>query len=77
MIDIAILSSNFATTKDWIEKEYQVKQWMLASGIAILVNDQRIKVINNIQDCFANEFKSYRKAPDYDSLEDYLKTRIR
>lgn len=77
MKPVAVLSSNLETTIEWLKGfgECEVK---LAERKVIFNKSKRVYVIiQNIEQAYAWEFSTYICAPDYFTLEDVVKTRIK
>lgn len=76
-LPIAILSSNYNKTIDWINKEYDVKEINVTERRITLVNGDILVIISHMAMLLGYEFDSYRKAPDFETLENLVKLRIR
>lgn len=80
---IAVLSNEFTTTLDWLLYTY-LKNVPRDSYFTINMSRKRITtknntyiIVNNRQQLLGLELNDYIKAPDYESLEDTAKIRIR
>lgn len=73
---IAILSCNWERTVEWAVNELGVTN-INVNNRAMKNKNQRFIVIDEKEQCLSWEFSGYLKAPDYETLEDIVKTRIR
>lgn len=74
---IAVLSSNFITTSEWLNKNKGPGIFFKTSGIFKTNTGIEYLIIMDSQGLYGWHFDSYVKSPDYETLEDLVKTRIR
>lgn len=74
----AILSSDYAATRIWFEKEYNnwIRKYDAVRRTYTLDNGGQYTIISHESEARGMEFDSYVKSPDYYTLEDVVKTRI-
>lgn len=77
MLPIAILSSNIDRTVEWLKKEYDIKTINLMERRITLINDQVLIIVTNSTMLLGYEFAGYRRAPDFETLEDLVKLRVK
>ena len=74
---IAVLSSNFHTTSEWIIRTKSLGRFDKANGIFTGNDGTEYIIVSNREQIYGWEFTGYEKSPDYETLEDLVKTRIR
>lgn len=74
---IAILSNNWAASIEWLRKTRKIITINAAQKTLWDDCDQMYKIVNRLEDITAHEFSSYMRAPDFWTLEDKIKERIR
>jgi len=72
---IAVLSSNLTQSIEWLRSRYEInyisKRWCKD------INGNEYFIVSKREHIMAFEFSDYIKAPDFKTLEDLVKTRIR
>jgi len=74
---IAVLSSNFSETLQWMKKEFKIKRILMVSKIVITEDDKEYIIVSKTEQVRGWELAGYIIAPDYESLEQEVKSRIR
>ena len=77
MKQVAVLSSNLEASLVWLKDQFKCKRFLATSRIFISEDDTRYFIVSISEHIKGMEFDNYIKAPDYYSLEDDLKSRIR
>lgn len=77
MRPVAVLCKNKETACNFIKEAFKIKQVDNARRRLISETDIEYIPINSFEEASIMIFSSYIVAPDYYSLEDYVKTRIR
>lgn len=73
---IAILSTNLLSTITWMEKYNHVNE-VRGQLLRDTVHDIDYVIVQSIDDALGWEFSKYIKAPDYESLESIVQSRVR
>lgn len=74
---IAVLSCNFHETLNWLMTTNDKSQVKLSRSLVISEKGDEYFIISTIEQAHEMEFNKYIKAPDYYTLEDVVKTRVR
>jgi len=77
---IAILSSNLNKTVEWFRNNVGIKNietYYSSSKIFKMKDGSEYIIISSPEEARGWEFTSYHKAPDFETLEDIIKTRIK
>jgi hypothetical protein len=74
---VAVLSSYWPNTVTWICHEFNPKVISYSKGEFELEDGRTLIIINSIEKAAGRYFSEYIKAPDYNTLEEYVKGRIR
>lgn len=74
---IAILSSNFHSTLEWARNELKVNTVNISRRFLKDDKENEYYIINNPEQAYGFKFDKYIKAPDFETLEDIVRSRIK
>jgi hypothetical protein len=74
---IAVLSSNFNQSIVWLREQYNIVEVNKMNRKARDINGNIYIIVDIPMMAYGYEFSSYLKAPDFFTLEDVVKSRIR
>ena len=76
MIKVAVLSSRYQNTVKWLALKYRIVKLEKHSRVLTDENGIEYHIVQEKRHANGIEFHSYIKAPDYESLEDVVISRI-
>mgnify|MGYP003575711464 CR=1 FL=1 len=74
---IAILSCNIHATWKWASKTFEIQTDNMAHRTFTTMDGKEYIIVVFPEHARGMLFESYLKAPDYETLEDLIKTRLR
>jgi len=73
---IAVLSSNFESTLEWMRREYKITTINISKRNFIDAKGTNYRIINEPEHAYGLHFTSMIKAPDFETLVDIVNRRI-
>jgi len=73
---IAVLSSNFEATLEWMRREYKLTTVNISKRNLIDANGTTYRIVSKPEDAYGLHFTSMIKAPDFETLVDVVNRRI-
>lgn len=70
---VAVLSSNFQATSNWLRKRYKITA---SNDNCLHGEDKTYCIVSQKEQVLGMLFDDYLVAPDHETLEDIVKTRI-
>jgi len=74
---IAVLSSNLTQSLEWLRSRYEIETIDILNRWCRAKNGTEYYIVSNYNHMIGFEFSGYIKAPDFETLEDLVKTRIK